>query len=40
VGEIEKPEVRKIAEELDLATAKKKTRRVSALLVNVVLMIS
>lgn len=34
VGEIEKPEVRKIAEQLDLATAKKKIRRVSALLVN------
>ena len=32
VGELEKPEVRKIAEELDLITAKKKTPPVSALL--------
>ncbi len=38
VGEIEKPQVRKIAEELGLATAKKKTPPESALLVNAVLM--
>ncbi len=31
VGELEKPEVRRIAEQLDLVTAKKKTQRASAL---------
>lgn len=35
VGELEKPQVRKIAEELDLITAKKKTRPVSVLSANV-----
>lgn len=40
VGEMEKPEVRKIAEKLDLATAKKKTLRGSALSVNASLLIS
>lgn len=34
VGELEKPEVRKIAEDLDLITAKKKTQPASALLVS------
>lgn len=34
VGELEKPEVRRIAETLDLATAKKRTLPVSALLAN------
>lgn len=40
VGEIEKPQVRKIAEELGLATAKKKIPLGFALLVNAVLMTS
>ncbi len=40
VGEIEKPEVRKIAEQYDLVTAKKRLNRASVLLVNVVLMTS
>lgn len=40
VGEIEKPEVRRIAEELDLATAKKKIQLVYVLSVNVALMTS
>jgi tRNA-specific 2-thiouridylase len=35
VGELEKPQVRKIAEELDLITAKKKTPPASALSANV-----
>ena len=38
VGEIEKPQVRKIAEELGLATAKRKIQPVSASLVNAALM--
>lgn len=40
VGELEKPEVRRIAEELDLITAKKKTLPASALLVSVNSVIS
>lgn len=37
LGEIEKPEVRRLAEAADLATAKKKTVRVFVLLENVIL---